>query len=303
MLYNDYNNIICFYNACPHRGARLIDDNYDCLNTGNRNIICKYHHWSFSKDKLQIKDKEEFSKSECLDLFRLKIDYCGDFIFFALNPIMSLKEQLGDFFEPIFHHSKSIKSCIDINDKTKFKSNWKIGIENSIEPYHIGAVHPNSLAPLKMDNINLFCNANSKVSGKITNDKYNKRLRANKELFCDKNYYEGAYFSYYIFPFMILSSTFGYSYSIQTFYPDTPQNTHFTSRSYDVFSNFNQSLWNESVIKINRQIFDEDAIPTTLVQNGSIIDNMDFCYAINKESRILDFHKNYNKYIGFTNAI
>ena len=301
VLYNDYGNIIAFYNACPHRGARLMDTSYDCTHSGSGSIVCKYHHWSFSKGTLHIKEREEFCKN--VDLFRLKVAYCGEFIFFGLSPIMSLKQQLGDYFTPILRHSKSIKQRIDINDKTKFKSNWKIGIENSIEPYHIDAVHPNSLAPLGMENVNTFSTANSKVSGTITNAKYHKRLRANKPLFCDDNYYEETYFSYYIFPFTILSSTFGYSYSVQTFFPHTPQDTHFTCRSYGVNCNFDETLWNESIIKINKQIFDEDAVVANLVQGGSITDGMGLVYAKQKESRILDFHKHYKRYMGLSNGL
>lgn len=298
VLYNDSGNIICFYNVCPHRGARLMSDDYDCLTKGNGNILCKYHHWGFSNNKLHIPNKDEFSHCKDIDLFRLKTTYCGDFVFFSHNPQMDLQAQLGDFYNEIQTISHSINQCININDKTKFKSNWKIGIENSAEPYHLNAVHPNSLAPLNMQSTHIFCDMNSKVSGSIANEKYYKKLKRNKDLFNLSNYYEEAYFSYYLFPFIILSSTFGYSYSVQTFFPNTPQNTHFTCRSYGVHSDLNIDAWNEGVIKMNKQIFDEDSIPTKLVQDASLLSDMQLVYAKNEENRILHFHKNYNHYMG-----
>ena len=70
--------------------------------------------------------------------------------------------------------------------------------------------------------------------------------------------------SVFLFPFTMLSSTFGYSYSLQNFFPAINENvSHFTSRlltsKLDKLSDKNiiEPLF-QSTAKINRQVFDED---------------------------------------------
>lgn len=296
ILYNDNGRIIAFYNVCPHRGARLfMQENESCVK-GNCKIKCAYHHWQFSDNKLLIPKKSEFSECGNLDLFRLKIEYCGEFVFFADTPQMSLKEQLGDFYDELVECSKSIDKCIDINTQTKFHSNWKIGIENSVDEYHLTFVHPNSLGALDLWDTPKYSSVNSKGCCIVNNEKARKKLLRSKNLFLDSNYYEDIYFSYYLFPFCVVSSTFGYSYGIQNFFPHTPQKTYFVSRSYSAKSNIDTSVFNEGVVALNRQVFYEDSVPTNLIQSSKYL-KLNYSYAKKLEKRILAFQRVYNKYM------
>jgi hypothetical protein len=71
--------------------------------------------------------------------------------------------------------------------------------------------------------------------------------------------------SLYIFPFTMISSTYGYSYSLQNFFPAPrgESRTRFTSRLYasnTLNGNATRVLdsFFESTVRMNRQVFDED---------------------------------------------
>ena len=80
-----------------------------------------------------------------------------------------------------------------------------------------------------------------------------------------KHKFYDSYHSTYIFPFLFVSSTFGFSFSIQTFFPSNDKfKTHFRSRVYEsklVDKNKRSLLKNffDSSLDINRLIFEEDA--------------------------------------------
>lgn len=91
-----------------------------------------------------------------------------------------------------------------------------------------------------------------------------RQLSSIKKFFNIDYQYEG-YMSIYMFPFSMLSSTFGYSYSLQNFLPHSESGhiTNFTSRLYTA----NKAKWAgastldaffESTAIVNRQVFEED---------------------------------------------
>ncbi|MCT7580018.1 aromatic ring-hydroxylating oxygenase subunit alpha [Aliarcobacter butzleri] len=299
IIYNDDKNIICFDNICPHRGAPLICTND---NEGSKRLICQYHGWNYSKGKLNIPNKNLFNSETIInrDLFKYKIEKVGDFIFFSKNPIISVKEQLGTFYSILEEISKSINKKIDLN-RNKFLSNWKISLENALENYHVPYIHPNTLAPLKLTNGNIeFESLNSLWLSEISNEKAFKKLQKLKSFFNEDIFYKENYFSIYLFPFSMISSTFGYSYAFQSFFPNTPQETSFYSRTYSIHSKLDTEAFYDSVKNINRQIFDEDISVCNLLQKSLKNRNIDFVYN-QMEKRILNFQKNYEKFMEKSN--
>ena len=70
------------------------------------------------------------------------------FIFISYKPIFTLSEQLG---KEVIDIISEIGLSINKNYSTQeilFKSNWKIALENALEPYHVSLVHKDTLAPL-----------------------------------------------------------------------------------------------------------------------------------------------------------
>ncbi|EAJ5681826.1 hypothetical protein BXA13_05820 [Campylobacter lari] len=299
VFYNDNGNIIAFYNMCPHRGAKLMfSDENNSIYYGNSEIKCQYHHWIYKNSKLSIPSKVEFKDAEKLDLFKINIDFCGDFVFFSHNPSTTLNEQLGDYYDELKNISQSIQCFIGLNSPIDYNCNWKIGIENSLEAYHINYVHPCSLGILSIKDTPNYSNTNSKTNANIYNSKIYTKLEKVRSIFNENNYSDNKYFSYHLFPFTILSSTFGYAYSIQNYFPNTPNKTHFISRNYISKSKLNVEAFSKEVINMNKTIFKEDAQVCNLI-HGSVFlnDELKYHYAKESEQRITYFHSQYNKYM------
>ncbi len=89
-----------------------------------------------------------------------------------------------------------------------------------------------------------------------------KRLGSLKRLFQVPHAHPG-YINLHVFPFAMISSTFGYSYSLQIFAPTGEANrTHFSSRLYGARTAPGKGAaltsFFESGAALNRQVLDED---------------------------------------------
>ena len=110
---------------------------------------------------------------------------------------------------------------------------------------------------------NQYFGRNSIWSSELGDDRLAKRMRALSRLFDLSHQFEG-YQSLYIFPFTMISSTFGFSQSVQHFLPSaTPNKSFFTSRLFtgllkDSVKEELISSFMASSATMNRLVFDED---------------------------------------------
>jgi phenylpropionate dioxygenase-like ring-hydroxylating dioxygenase large terminal subunit len=261
VLFNDMGNIVAFDNKCPHRGANIYRDDL-----GNQPASCKYHGWTYRSGRVIVPDMHRFvgCAIETADLNKYRIDWCGDFIFIGVEPRFGLREQLGGVFEQLENISFNIDSCVDLS-RYDYECYWAHAVENALEPYHISMVHPETLATLQLEEgENIFDGPNSIWYAPVGNMQVKNKLMKLKNLFNIDYQYEG-YISIYIFPFTMISSTYGYSYSLQNFFPakDGKGTTKFTSRL--LTSNVKNerasrmlSSFFESTVEVNKKVFDED---------------------------------------------
>ena len=272
VLLNDMGNVVAFDNKCPHRGAKIYTED-----SGNQTASCKYHRWAYRNSKIIVPDKHRFVDCDIdnADLNKYQIAWCGEFIFLGVKPRFELSEQLGSVAEILEKISFGIDGRSDLN-RYNFSCYWAISVENALEPYHIPMVHPQTLASLRLeDGENIFNKFNSIWYAPVGNLKLKKQLASFRKFFDIQYQYEG-YMSIYIFPFTMLSSTFGYSYSLQNFFPSvSSQNeTKFTSRlltsklSSEKYSQILEPFF-ESTADINRKVFDEDNEICKLIPHNS----------------------------------
>ncbi len=144
-----------------------------------------------------------------------------------------------------------------------WESDWRVAVENALEAYHVPMVHPGSLGPMALAEGRFeFEGASSLWRTEVSNAGMAKRLAALKRLFDAPNANEG-YINLHVFPFAMISSTNGYSYSLQIFAPTGQSGrTHFSSRLYGARTAPGkgaalQSFF-ESGAQLNRQVLDED---------------------------------------------
>ncbi|HWA96980.1 MAG TPA: aromatic ring-hydroxylating dioxygenase subunit alpha [Pirellulales bacterium] len=131
-----------FSNVCVHRHCLLTS-----LAKGRSpKIRCQYHGWEYDHTGRtgHVPDPKNFvpfdREADRLETFR--VERCGQLLFLSLEPAgPSLHQWLGQEFE-------LLEACCDDRWRqtwawsVELPCNWKVPIENSLEGYHIPAVHP-----------------------------------------------------------------------------------------------------------------------------------------------------------------
>lgn len=260
VVYNDQGELFVFDNVCPHRGARFVLDQ-----TGNAPLVCRYHGWSYRGGRLRVAQRESFAECELegVRLGKLECAWCGDFLFAAARPKQSLTDQLEGVIEALAGIGAAVAARVDLNCYV-YECDWKVAIENALEPAHIAQVHTSTLATLRLsEGKNEFFSCASVWYAEVEDTRSNARLKAMSRFFAGPPHYQG-YMSIFLYPFSMVSSTYGYSYSVQNFFPgDESFRTNFTSRLLsgalrpDVPPASLQSFF-ESTSAFNRKVFDED---------------------------------------------
>lgn len=260
VVFNDHGELVVFDNLCPHRGTRFFTERQ-----GNGAISCPYHGWSYQSGALHIPCRERYAESDLqhVRLNTMQTDWCADFLFAAITPRLSLDQQLGDSFNLLGSLSFNIDGRADFNAYT-FECDWRIALENALEPLHVPFIHQDSLGQLDLgDGENQFTDWSSVWQAPLGNKQMAKKLQGIKRLFLLDEPYQG-YQSIYLFPFTMLSSTFGYSYSLQHFFPSAEAHrTHFSSRllsgvAKNAAAAHALSEFFRSSAAMNRQVFAED---------------------------------------------
>ncbi len=135
-------------NVCTHRFARLRPGEQGVAGGPLR---CPYHGWTFDRDGVPVgipgnADCFGLDKAEkrALALRRYELDRIGRFLFVRvtpggpaladwLGPHTALLQALSDGMQPPFAQAAQ-----------PWHANWKVGVENVLEVYHVDAVHPDS---------------------------------------------------------------------------------------------------------------------------------------------------------------
>lgn len=294
VVFNDQGELVAFDNRCPHRGAFIYHND-----SGNQANTCKYHGWTYKSGTMHIPSIEQFKKCSIgtVNLRKYKLEWCADFIFVGIDPVKDLYTQLDAIAEDIENISFNINGRLDLHSY-EFECAWQIALENALEPYHISMIHQNTLGALKLeDGINDFFGPNSVWRTPIGNKRIKNQLEK-LNLFFKTDYSYPGYMSIFMFPFTMISSTFGYSYSLQNFLPNKLRidRTNFTSRLFSCHVKDDHSKkiiqpFLDSVAKVNRQIFEEDhQICKSIPTDSWSVEPLD--YMSNQEIKIEHF-RNY----------
>jgi len=285
-LYNDGGEVIAFDNVCPHRGGLFFVED-----RGNSRAVCPYHGWSVRGGKVRVARADLFTACDLKKavLTRFKTEWCGDFLFVGIEPVMSLAEQLDRFAPTLGEIGADIAAPRDLY-KIDFHANWRVAVENALEAYHVNSIHPDTLAPMALcEDADSYAGLNSAYHARIGDQRTAKGLKGLRRFFDLRADFDG-YCTFYIFPFAMLSSTFGYSYSMQTFLPgDETHRSWFYSRLYSSRTaaggeSVSETLLNATV-KANRQIFDEDHEICRRVSHRYDLNSPDRIFAAN-EARV-----------------
>lgn len=259
LLYNDEGEIIATDNVCPHRGARFFLDPAGCAP-----MVCPYHGWRYREGAVRVARRQDFDPAdlEGLDIGRRQTAWCGDWLFAGVSPRQGLEAQLGAFAPFLAGIGADVEARRDFNAHI-WESDWRVAVENALEAYHVPTVHPASLATMALAEGRFeFAGASSLWRTQVSNEGMARRLARLRRLF-DIGHDNEGYINLHVFPFAMIGSTYGYSYSLQIFAPAAEAGrTHFSSRLYgsrvmEGKAPLLQGFF-ESGAQVNRQVLDED---------------------------------------------
>lgn len=148
LVKNDAGEINAFHNVCRHRCLKLVDE------PGNvgRVLRCPYHSWTYSLDgELKLTPyfggREPRQIPEGFDrklrgLIQVRFAVWHDWIFVNLS---GSAPDFDDFVAPLARWLEDIdfdrvEHLVTI-DLGEVRANWKLLIENFVEPYHVQFVH------------------------------------------------------------------------------------------------------------------------------------------------------------------
>lgn len=129
-----------FANSCRHRGSLLLSGSGNC-----RAVVCPYHGWGYRLDGSlagapEMEKCAEFQAKE-QGLIPIRLETWAGFIFLTLDDgAPPLLDHLGNLPEVFGSHRLEEMVC---TWRIEFdaKCNWKLLLENSMEPYHTGYIH------------------------------------------------------------------------------------------------------------------------------------------------------------------
>ncbi|MGI9290711.1 MAG: aromatic ring-hydroxylating oxygenase subunit alpha, partial [Gammaproteobacteria bacterium] len=134
------------HNVCSHRGARLVNDRGN-----NSKFICPNHSWSYSLDGKLIArphfyggEQHDVNRADChrADLVEIRCVTWHDWIFVDIS---GQADEFSRCIEPISriieaYDFDALQYCKSL--EFEIEANWKLAIENFIEPYHVFSCHP-----------------------------------------------------------------------------------------------------------------------------------------------------------------
>jgi len=285
--------IKAFSNVCLHRGA-LIDPE----GTGTRPFRCSYHAWAYdSNGLLSHAPKVEMTCLKRTQLHAWRVNVEDGMVFIGQDDLdttkvsAALSELSIKYSKPYFH------------SYTDHECNWKLLVENVLEPYHISTVHPKTFVPTGItsnseyywSNDDYTCWNTVSPSGP---DAKNNRL---------SSIIKGTRLQYghaYIFPNVFVSNGNDHIGYIGHFIPTGPNRTRLE------WCLFEQELLlrqNETIRQALRDAAVEFTL-NTLAEDKAIVESCQIglqsataAYQLqdvsNLEARVINFQSNYERYM------
>lgn len=140
--------IRAFYNACTHRGARLVSP--PCGKA--RALVCGFHGWVFDFEGALTNVPDEYLFGDLdrtkANLRPVSVDVWGGFVFINLDPKpqWTLREYLAPLGEAFDRYLGNPAWNWTFGWKARFDANWKLLVDAQIEGYHVDMTHRKTIA-------------------------------------------------------------------------------------------------------------------------------------------------------------
>ncbi|SMF14026.1 Phenylpropionate dioxygenase, large terminal subunit [Tistlia consotensis] len=148
VLRGDDGVVRAFANVCRHRGSKLLDGTGNCPKA----VVCPYHGWAYELDgRLKgVPSERSFPGLDkaTLGLREIELEVFFGFVFVRVarpedhQGPDSVAETWGDFAEHLKPYRLEEMERIEFGDDMVWDANWKVGVDNNLENYHIPLGHP-----------------------------------------------------------------------------------------------------------------------------------------------------------------
>jgi len=269
--------IQAFENICSHRHSLLTDEAHGNAPT----LRCRYHGWEYDDAgcTAKIPDARCFRpwdrENSRLNLFPTEL--CGDLVFIRLaGNGESLRDWMGPFFDemaaafgPAMWTMKSIWE-FDCN------CNWKVPVENTLESYHLPAVHPitfGGFLPHEEDTEHLLSDRFTALTYTVSPDSWIEQLQARVSTWLGRKPTH-RYRHCHLHPNTILVSTDSFNYALM-YVPTSPTTVRIRIRMFALYGSRRNPLtrilaWTAFQIGLarTRRIMTEDVNLYSAQQKG-----------------------------------
>ena len=297
-----------YRNVCSHRSSRLCKEG---MHSGA--IRCPYHGWVYDRLGIPvgIPIKEAFPEVVAKpDEFKLQEFTCesvGQFIFVRISSKgESFKDYIGDEYDFLSKCSDSFNSIEDSFEDV-VDANWKVVIENSLEGYHVPAVHNKTFMQAEgmgksnsAPSFNVTDPKHSHLTHSADTDWINRFAKLEKQIGKWSWRFEH-YTHHLIFPNLTVTSFMGYSFHVQFFQPETFNKTKVRSQTVGVNFDGMTVIGKKMIEKIyqdghifTRKIFTEDGEICKEIQAGLSQATKPPVFGVGLEDRVKHFQNAYN---------
>ncbi|PPC81864.1 MAG: (2Fe-2S)-binding protein [Methylotenera sp.] len=307
-----------YRNVCSHRHAKLCEHG-----SHDGPVRCPYHSWLYNEDGVPvgIPQPQAFpdvvANPEAYKLEEFSCESAGQFIFVRLSKEgSSLKVYLNGEYDFLCKASQGM-SHIHHEFRSDVDANWKVVIENSLEGYHVPAVHNKTF--MKVDGMQRGYDApvdhlEHPLHSSITHPAEPGWLASFEKRTAPKlgvwDWYFPHYTHHLIFPNLTITSFLGYSYHIQRFEPTAAGLTTVHSRAVGMRFEQQSPLGEKTIVQIyadskafTDSVFAEDGTVCKTVQQGLNSAVNPAVIGLGIESRVAHFHQAYTSMIAATSEM
>lgn len=268
-----------FRNVCPHR-LNLIQTE----ERGNRPLVCRYHGWAFDAGgrPKTLPPRQGFATSnddERVCLQRFHVEACGRFLFVSMDASPPpLAEYLGEF-GPVLEQLSGAMGALTDHDVIPHAANWKLLVENVLECYHCGYVHPETfvkglgIGKKPIADIRFDSGHSSSHFPKSPTARDALKARAVAHL-ADRAFAHDSFFHVHIFPNLFISSTEGTAFYVGHAVPLSVGETALRVRFFapgvelDERARMRQDMINKQGAVLGKTVIAEDKAVLETVQRG-----------------------------------
>lgn len=139
----------CLLNTCRHKGAVVCHQQQGSART----FVCQYHGWAYGCDgrNIRVNDRDAGAYAPAFDAQDHDLvpvarfaSYRG-FLFASLRAdVPPLEDYLGDLralIDLVVDQSPHGVECIAGRGQFVYEGNWKLQMENGVDPYHFASTH------------------------------------------------------------------------------------------------------------------------------------------------------------------